>query len=85
MIGVLACVHCKTKENYRGLFTSKAGDNGGGWGRVKSIGDCPICNYPYAVLFQHYDINEKGISQYIDGYIKDHLDLFIKYIEERDK
>lgn len=79
--GVLCCRGCKTKEDYKGSFIKVAGDNGGGWGKIKVIGNCPKCNYPYAVIFTHSYL--KDDDGYFDHYVNGYLNVIIESIEDR--
>jgi hypothetical protein len=81
--GVLCCKKCKTKTNYYGVFKRNFVDMGGGYGRAKLIGNCPMCSYPYAVLFHAYCLEEEGVDVYFEYYLNSRLPDIINYIESK--
>lgn len=81
MAGVLCCRECGTKEDFKGDFIKVAGDNGGGHGKIKLIGSCPKCKYPYAVLFTNTFLEDD--NGYFDYYVNGYLNVIIESIENR--
>jgi len=85
-LSILICPKCDTTEKvatHKGTKYNHNVDNGGGWGRVRIYGNCPHCNYMYAVEFHHYDINNQSDLEMAKYYINgDRYKEIVKEMEQ---
>lgn len=89
-MSILHCSKCGVTEKTsmdKGVKNKHMIDNGGGWGRIKLIGNCQHCNYIYAVLFHAYDMDNEEDVSYVNYYVSSdrYKDMIDQYEKDKQK